>query len=75
MRLPVSYNFQPGDHDDGVTVTLPIEGLTQLRAEQLDWLVPGLLEEKLVALIRSLPKSIRRGLVPAPERGERPRSF
>ena len=67
MTLPVTYNFQPGDDDDGVTITVPAEGLAQLNSEQLDWLVPGLLEEKLVALIRSLPKSIRRGLVPAPD--------
>ena len=67
MRLPLSYHFEPGSEADGVTVKAPSEAVSQLHPEQLEWLVPGLLEEKLVALIRALPKSIRRGLVPAPD--------
>jgi ATP-dependent helicase HrpA len=67
MKLPLTYHFEPGAEDDGVTVTVPVDALPQLRTEQLEWLIPGLLEDKLIALIRTLPKPIRRGLVPAPE--------
>lgn len=67
MQLPLSYHFEPGSNEDGVTVTVPSSAVPQLHPGHLEWLVPGLLEEKLVALIRSLPKAIRRGLVPAPD--------
>ncbi len=67
MNLPLAYRFEPGDAQDGVTITTPLEGVKQLTEDRLGWLVPGLLEEKIVALIRSLPKSIRRTLVPAPD--------
>ena len=67
MQLPLEYHFEPGADNDGVTVTVPKEAVSQLHPEQLDWLVPGLLEEKLIGLIRALPKPIRRGLVPAPD--------
>ena len=66
-KLPLSYHFEPGSQEDGVTVTVPASAVSQLHPGQLEWLVPGLLEEKLIALIRSLPKRIRRGLVPAPD--------
>lgn len=67
MKLPLTYHFEPGAENDGVTLTVPPEAVSQLHSAQLEWLVPGLLEEKLVALIRSLPKPMRRGLVPAPD--------
>lgn len=66
LQAPVEYNFRPGDVNDGVTLTLPVEGLNLLN-ESSGWLVPGLVEEKVIALIRSLPKAIRRNLVPAPD--------
>ncbi len=65
MDLALSYRFEPGDSADGVTVTVPLIALNQLRAEQFEWLVPGLLREKLIALIRALPKGLRRNFVPA----------
>jgi ATP-dependent helicase HrpA len=71
MELPLRYRFCPGETDDGVTLTVPAEGLSQLPADRLGWLVPGLLEEKILALIRSLPKAIRRGLLPAPDTARR----
>ena len=71
MKLPLSYHFEPGSDNDGVTVTVPQEAVSQLHPEHLEWLVPGLLTEKLIALIRSLPKAIRRGLVPAPDTAEK----
>jgi len=67
LPCPVEYRFEPGSAEDGVTLAVPAEMLGQVDARQLGWLVPGLLEQKLVALIRALPKEIRRRLVPAPE--------
>jgi ATP-dependent helicase HrpA len=67
MELPISYQLDPGRDADGVTVTVPREGLPQLDEHRLSWLVPGLVEQKVLALIRSLPKSLRRNFVPAPD--------
>ncbi len=67
MQIPMKYRFEPGSREDGATVRIPIEGVGQLDDAQTGWLVPGLFEEQIVALIRSLPKSLRRNLVPAPE--------
>ena len=67
MQLPLTYQLDPGRDADGVTVTVPLEGLGQLMESRLSWLVPGLLEQKVLALIRSLPKSLRRHFVPAPD--------
>lgn len=67
MRLPLRYHFEPGHPADGVTAVVPLAALNQLAPERFEWLVPGLLREKLVALIRSLPKRLRRNFVPAPE--------
>ncbi len=66
LELPLSYHFEPGAVEDGVSVTVPLAALNQLPAERFDWLVPGLLNEKLTALIRALPKGLRRNFVPAP---------
>ena len=67
MQIPVNYQFTPGANDDGATVKIPVEGLGQLDDAQTGWLVPGLMKDRVIALIRSLPKQIRRNLVPAPE--------
>ena len=67
LRLPLSYRFAPDAPDDGVSVRVPLAALEQLDADRLDWLVPGLLEEKVTALLRALPKSLRRACVPVPE--------
>jgi ATP-dependent helicase HrpA len=67
MDLPLEYQFNPGAEDDGITLTVPLEALNQLDPQRLGWLVPGLLEQKVEALIRSLPKELRRPLVPAPD--------
>ncbi|MBX2852891.1 MAG: ATP-dependent RNA helicase HrpA [Phycisphaeraceae bacterium] len=61
-----AYTFDPGDERDGLTLTLPREALGQLDARRLGWLVPGMLEQKLVALTRTLPKGLRKTLSPAP---------
>ncbi|MDL2269717.1 ATP-dependent RNA helicase HrpA [Desulfosarcina sp. OttesenSCG-928-A07] len=65
--LPFDYVFDPGTEADGVTVTLPAESTGDVPKEQLDWLVPGLLPEKMTALIRGLPKAYRVQLVPVAE--------
>ncbi len=70
LSLPLDYHFRPGDPDDGVTVRVPLAALNQLRAEPFEWLVPGLVEEKAVALIKALPKRLRKNFVPAPEFAE-----
>ena len=70
-ELPLDYKFEPGQAHDGVTVTVPLEALNQVAAEPLAWLVPGLLEEKVLAMIRSLPKALRTRFVPAPEAAKR----
>jgi len=64
-RLPLEYHFEPGQAHDGVVLTVPKAALGQLADERLGWLVPGLLEEKLTALIKALPKRLRRLFVPA----------
>jgi ATP-dependent helicase HrpA len=66
-RLALHYHFAPGDADDGVTLDLPLHLLNALDAARVEWLVPGLVEEKVTALIRGLPKAQRRNLVPAPD--------
>ncbi|BCJ29255.1 ATP-dependent RNA helicase HrpA [Actinocatenispora sera] len=67
LRLPLSYAFEPGTADDGVTVHVPLAVLGQVRGEQLDWQVPGLREELVTALLKGLPKQLRRNLVPVPD--------
>lgn len=64
---PLHYHFSPGAEDDGVSLTVPAAMLPQLPRHRLDWLVPGLLREKCIALMKSLPKSVRRQVVPIPD--------
>jgi len=64
--FPLEYHFEPGHEKDGVTVTVPLELLNTLDPGRLQWLVPGLLRDKLIALIRQLPKPQRRSLTPVP---------
>jgi len=67
LNLPLGYRFTPGAEDDGVTVTVPLAALEQLDPAHLEWLVPGLVEEKVTALLRALPKALRRHCVPIPD--------
>lgn len=67
MDLSLNYHLDPGTDEDGVTLNIPREALNQLDQRRLGWLVPGLLEEKVAALIKSLPKDKRRMFVPATE--------
>jgi len=70
-ELPLVYRFDPTDPDDGVTLDLPLQLLAPLPARRLDWLVPGYLQDKLVAVLRGLPKDLRRELVPIPDAATR----
>ncbi|MDH6180236.1 ATP-dependent helicase HrpA [Microbacteriaceae bacterium SG_E_30_P1] len=65
QTLAVSYRFLPGADDDGVTIAVPLPLLAGLRSEGFDWQVPGLREELVTALIKALPKPIRKNVVPA----------
>ena len=65
QRLTLTYRFEPGAEDDGVTVRVPMTLLPRLSPAGFDWQVPGLREELVTALIKSLPKAIRRNVVPA----------
>lgn len=65
QTLSVGYRFEPGAADDGVTVTVPLPLLPRLDESGFDWLVPGLRHELVTALLKTLPKAIRRNVVPA----------
>jgi len=70
IHFPLEYHFDPSHHCDGVTLVTPPVGLAALSTEICDWLVPGLLLEKMTELIRSLPKQLRKNFVPAPNFSE-----
>ncbi|MGH3879933.1 MAG: ATP-dependent RNA helicase HrpA [Actinophytocola sp.] len=67
IRLGLQYRFEPGTDTDGVTVQVPLALLGRVRADGLPWQVPGLRDELITALIRSLPKPLRRNFVPVPD--------
>ena len=67
LALPLSYRYDPNAADDGVTVHVPVDVLARLGGDDFAWQVPALREELLTALIRSLPKELRRNFVPAPD--------
>jgi len=67
LALSLEYAFDPGQVQDGVSVEVPVTALKQLRAEELDWLVPGLWREKCIALVKALPKPLRKHFVPVPD--------
>ncbi|MEV0683493.1 ATP-dependent RNA helicase HrpA [Nocardia sp. NPDC050378] len=67
LSFPLTYQFEPGKDDDGVTVRIPVEQLAHVRAVGFDWLVPGMREELASAFIKTLPKALRRAVVPAPD--------
>ncbi|MCW1957329.1 MAG: ATP-dependent RNA helicase HrpA [Mycobacterium sp.] len=67
LSLPLTYRFEPGAADDGVTVHVPVGVLARLGGQEFGWQVPALREELITALIKSLPKDLRRNFVPAPD--------
>ncbi len=70
IELPLSYQFEPGAEDDGVTLELPLALLRVAPLQRLEWLVPGMLEEKVVAILKGLPKQLRKHFVPVPNYAE-----
>ena len=67
LELPLAYSFDPGGARDGVTATVPLAALNQIPEQRLAWLVPGMLADKLTALLKSLPQKLRARLVPLPD--------
>ncbi|WP_240044289.1 DUF3418 domain-containing protein, partial [Nocardioides albidus] len=66
LTFPISYHFEPGAKDDGLTIDIPVATLNRVDDEDFSWIVPGLREELVTELIRSLPKALRVNFVPAP---------
>ncbi|WP_137873174.1 ATP-dependent RNA helicase HrpA [Rhodococcus sp. Q] len=67
LSFPLTYQFEPGTEEDGVTARIPVALLAQVRNVGFEWLVPGMREELVTALIKTLPKTLRRTVVPAPD--------
>lgn len=71
QSYPLHYRFEPGHQDDGVSIELPVSALNQFENRDFERLVPGMLEQKIIFLLRGLPKSLRKHFVPIPECAER----
>jgi ATP-dependent helicase HrpA len=71
ISLKLSYSFDPGNEEDGVTVNLPLELLAHVSSDVFEWLVPGLLPEKVTFLLKGLPKNIRKKLIPIQQTAEK----
>jgi ATP-dependent helicase HrpA len=67
VAMSLTYHFEPGSPRDGVTLTVPLYALNQVSAERSEWLVPGMLKEKVQLLLKSLPQKLRRHCVPLPD--------
>ena len=66
ITLPLTYHFSPGDIDDGISLNIPVGILNQLQDLHFDWLIPAMRYDLVIALIKGLPKTLRRNFVPAP---------
>ncbi|WP_011298227.1 ATP-dependent RNA helicase HrpA [Cupriavidus necator] len=67
VDMGLTYHFEPGSHRDGVTLAVPLYALNQVRPERTEWLVPGMIKEKVHLLLKSLPQKLRRHCVPLPD--------
>ncbi|MDR5787737.1 MULTISPECIES: ATP-dependent RNA helicase HrpA [unclassified Caballeronia] len=67
IEMALTYHFEPGSPRDGVTLQVPLYGLNQVDARRVEWLVPGMIKEKVQLLLKSLPQKLRRHVVPLPE--------
>ena len=67
VSFALGYNFSPGRNDDGITLTVPLALINQVAAARCEWLIPGILAEKVTQLVKTLPQKLRRNLVPVPE--------
>ena len=70
LTFPISYHFEPGTAEDGLTIDVPVATLNRVEADDFSWNVPGLREELVTSLIRSLPKNLRVSFVPAPNKAK-----
>jgi ATP-dependent helicase HrpA len=68
LTFPISYHFEPGAADDGLTIDVPVATLNRVAADDFSWNVPGVRRELVTSLIRSLPKNLRVSFVPAPDK-------
>jgi len=68
LTFPISYHFEPGAADDGLTIDVPVATLNRVAADDFSWNVPGVRQELVTSLIRSLPKNLRVSFVPAPDK-------
>src|SRR6185437_3419747 len=68
LTFPIRYHFEPGAVDDGLTIDVPVATLNRVAADDFSWNVPGVRQELVTSLIRSLPKSLRVSFVPAPDK-------
>jgi ATP-dependent helicase HrpA len=68
LTFPISYHFEPGAVDDGLTIEVPVATLNRVAADDFSWNVPGVRHELVTSLIRSLPKNLRVSFVPAPDK-------
>ena len=67
LTIELHYRFEPGHDEDGVTAIIPVHQLNQIKTTPFDWLVPGMLEDKVTALLKTLPKHLRKHFVPVPQ--------
>ncbi|MDP4029620.1 MAG: ATP-dependent RNA helicase HrpA [Gallionella sp.] len=67
ISFALGYHFSPGKNDDGITLAVPLALLNQVSAARCEWLIPGLLAEKVAQLVKTLPQRLRRNMVPVPE--------
>ncbi|MCY9782453.1 ATP-dependent RNA helicase HrpA [Nocardiopsis sp. EMB25] len=74
FAFPLTYQFEPGSAADGVTAHIPLKVLNQVEADGFDWQIPGLRDDLVTALIRSLPKPLRRNFVPVPDNAAQARA-
>lgn len=65
--LPIRYAFKPGEHEDGAIVDVPADILVQMREQELDWMIPGLIRDRCVATLKGLPKHLRKQFIPVPD--------
>ena len=71
LQLPLNYRFEPGHKGDGVSLVIPVAVINQVDEPKCEWMVPGLLKEKIIELLRSLPKQLRKSFVPVPDYAQR----
>ncbi len=67
LTIELHYRFEPGHDEDGVTAIIPVHQLNQIKTAPFDWLVPGMLEDKVTSLLKTLPKHLRKHFVPVPQ--------